>query len=267
MRWNAWALVVLALGARPFDDANAEAVTTHFESSGTERSLRSNAGLSVQRDRLRVRADVALRAAASPDDLQHQRPTGSTEVVPNLRSAFTIAKNLDLETRVSFAEWNAGTDSTVDTRLRYRRSLDSFFNELDGSVWRSPDGRTRQTLRLGFREALGDPGATTPLTIAGEAIFEAVQNTALSSVDSRKVGIETRVAGLLSFVPTDHALSFRVEKTVGARAERARMLGYDQSWTLSSLTQLGLNMRVQSRTLGAANNVEPWIQFNWRTRL
>jgi hypothetical protein len=170
---------------------------------------------------------------------------------------------------VSFAEWNAGTDSTVDTRLRYRKSLDSFFfNELDGSVWRSPDGRTRQTLRLGFQEALGDAGANAPLTIAGEAIFEAAQSSALSSVDSRKAAVETRVAGLLSpFMATDNALSFRVEKTIGARPERARILGYDQSWTLSSLTQLGLNMRVQSRTFGAANNVEPSIQFNWRTRL
>jgi hypothetical protein len=268
MRWNAWALAVLALAARPFDDANAESVTTHFESSGSERNLRSNAGLSVQRDRLRVRADVAVRGAASPSGAAQRRPSGSTEVIPNLRSAFSIAKNLDLETRVNFAEWNAGTNGTIDTRLRYRKPLDSFFNELDGSVWRSPDGSTKQTLRLGFNEIFGDIGANTPLTIAGEATFEAAQHAALSSIDSRRVGVETRVAGLLSsFVEADHSLKFRVERAVGARAERASMFDYDQSWSLSSLTKLGFNLRLQRRADGIANGVEPSINFNWRTEL
>ncbi|HEY9181864.1 MAG TPA: hypothetical protein VIQ99_01615, partial [Gammaproteobacteria bacterium] len=253
MRRNAWTLLVVALAVASPDDATAQAVTTHFESSGTEQKPRSNAGVSIQRDRLRMRADVALRGAATPSDAANPRPSGKTEVVPNLRSAFTLAKNLDLETRVSFAEWNAGTDATVDTRLRYRKSLDSFFDELDGSVRRSPDGLTTQTLRLGFHEILGDAGATAPLTIAGEATFEAardaVSSLAASSRDRRRVGVETRIAGLMSsFVTTDHTLTFRLERTAGARPERARMLAYDQLWAPTSLTRVGFNMWLQRRS-------------------
>jgi hypothetical protein len=272
MRWNAWALAGLALAAGSFDDANAEAVSAHFESSGTEQRLRSNAGLSIERDRVRLRADVALRSAASAGDAAQRRPSGSTEVVPNLRSAFTIAKNLDIETRVNFAEWNSGTDATVDTRLRYRRSLDSFFDELDGSVSRAPDGSTKQTLRLGFNEVLGDLGEAMPLTIAGEAIFEAAQDAApllpTAANDSRRVRVETRVAGLLSsFVAADHTLSFGVEKAAGPRVERASMFGYDQSWTLRSLMKLGFNLKLQRRADGTADDVEPSIHFNWRSQL
>ena len=124
------------------------------------------------------------------------------------RSNDVIGGHLGGLARVRVAEWNAGSNATVDTRLTYRKSLDSFFDQLDGSVWRSPDGLTKQTLRLGFREILGDTVATTPLTIAGEATFEAAQGAAptlaAASGDSRRVGVETRVAGLMSsFVTAD----------------------------------------------------------------
>jgi len=272
MRGNAWALFVVALASQAADDVHAQAVTTHFESSGTEQKPRSNAGVSIQHDWLRLRADVALRGAATLSDAVNPRPSGKTEVVPNLRSAFTLARNLDIETRVNFAEWNAGSNATVDTRLTYRKSLDSFFDQLDGSVWRSPDGLTKQTLRLGFREILGDTVATTPLTIAGEATFEAAQGAAptlaAASGDSRRVGVETRVAGLMSsFVAADHTLTFRVEKTAGVRPERASMFAYDQSWTLRSLTKVGFNMRLQRRAGGGADILEPSINLNWRTQL
>jgi hypothetical protein len=197
-----WAALALALSARLFDEAKAQDVTTYLETSGTEQKPRSNAGLSVEGDKLRMRADFAVRAkqvSASPHALQ-PRPAGSTEVVPNLRSAFTLAKNLDIETRVNFAEWNAHSDTTFDTRVRYRKPLDAFFDELDGSLWRSPDGVTKQSLRLGFNETFGDEGAVSPLTISGAAIFEASPNAAAAaggSSDSHRVGVETRLAGFM----------------------------------------------------------------------
>jgi hypothetical protein len=222
---------------------------------------------------MRLRADVAVRGAAAPSDATSPRASGNTEVVPNLRSGFTLAKNLDIETRVNFAEWNAGTNSTVDTRLSYRKSLDTFFDQLDGSVRHTADGLTTQTLRLGFHENFGNIiGATAPLTIAGEAIFEAAQNAVAplptASRDSRRVGVETRIGGLMpDFVAADHTLTFRVERTAGARPERASMFAYDQSWRLGSLTRVGFNMKLQRRAGFEINQVEPSIHLNWRTEL
>ena len=196
-------MLILALSA-PLVHAQAQGVTTYLESSGTQQKLRSNAGLSLQNDRLRMRAGLALRTqqVAAPIYALDARPSGSTEVVPNLRSAFTIAKNLDLETGVSFAEWNARSDTKFDTRLRYTKPLSMFFDELDGSLWRSPDGLTKQGVRLGFHELLGGDGiGLVPLTIAGAAVFEATQSGAAAlagqSNDSRKLRLETRVAGLM----------------------------------------------------------------------
>lgn len=248
-------------------EANAQSFTTYLESSASDEKPRSNLGLSLHGDRLQVRAGVALRGISNPDDPDHYGPGESTEVVPNVRSAFSVAKNLALETRVSLPEWNAGTDATLDTRLRYRKSLHSFFNELDGSIWRSPEGFTRQILRLGFRQLVGDAFAGTPLTITGAAIFEATQDAAALAGDSHKVGVETRVTGLMPWLAaSDHSFSFKVEKIVGTRPESASTLAYDQSWSLSPLTNMGLSLKLLRRTYSPVD-YEPSIDFSWRARL
>ena len=258
-----WTALALALAAPWCTAAHAEGVTAYFESAGTSQKARSNAGLSLTGERVRMRADLAVRGAwsQSPPHALYRRSSGSTEVVPNVRSAFTIARNLDVETRVSFAEWNAGADATVDTRVRFRKSLGAFFDELDGSLWRLPGGLTRQAVRLGFGRVLGDGGTTAPLAITGAASFEATRG------DSRKVGVETRVAGLLSpFLATDHAVSLKVEKTVGARPESASTLAYDQSWTPNPLTELGFNLMLKRETYSPANDFAPAFTFTWRSQ-
>jgi hypothetical protein len=189
-------------------------------------------------------------------------------VVPNLRSAFTLAENLDIETRVNFAEWNAHSETTFDTRVRYRKSLDAFFDELDGSLWRSPDGLTKQSLRLRFDQTLGDAAAVSPLTISGAAVFEATQDAgAAQSSDNQRVGLETRLGGFMpAFLAIDPTLSFKVEKTAGARPASSSAVTYDQSWTLSPLTELGLNLQFLRQTYHPADDFEPSIDFTWRSR-
>jgi hypothetical protein len=260
----------LALAATVVGEASAQTLAAYVESSGTEQKPRSNAGLSIHGgDWLQLRADVALRAAASSGNAA--RSTANTEVVPNLRSALTLAKNLDLETGVSFSEWNAGTDATFDTRLRYRKSLDVFVDQLDGSLWRSPDGLTKQSLRLGFNQALRDAAAIDAPTISGEALFEATQNPALATaglpVHSRTVAVATRVTGLMSpFLAAHHSVTFKIEQTVGMRRESASTLSYDQAWTFGSLSSLGFNLELPRRTYSPADDFEPSIGLEWRGR-
>ena len=258
------------LSAPFFDEANAQSLTTYLESSGTGLKPRSNAGLAVQTDRLRLRADFALRAQqVATASLALVPPGGSTEVIPNLRSALTIAKNLDIETRVNFAEWNASANTTFDTRVRYKTSLDAFFDELDGSVWRSFDGLTKQSLRLGFKQSLGDFGGISPLTITGQAIFEATQGTSAAGLsrDSRKIGVETTLAGFPSaFLAADHALIFKVEKTSGAHPASASAVTYDQAWTVSPATKLGLNLQFLRQSFNPTNDFEPSVDFRWRSQ-
>jgi hypothetical protein len=265
-----WGTIALMLTAA-FGDASAQSLTPYVETSGTERKPRSNLGLAIRSDRLQVRADVALRGIASATDGAARLPGGKTEVLPNLRSAFSVAKNLDLETRVSFAEWNAGTDATLDTRLRYRKSLDAFVDELDGSIWRSPDGDTTQTLRLGFHQALGDAGSIAPVTFSGAAILEASQRSEPVETlwaDTRKIGLETRVTGLMPrYALFDQSVTFKLEKTLGGRADSASTLAYDQSWTVRTLTRLGFSLRYLRRTERSVNHNEPSLDFTWRSAL
>jgi hypothetical protein len=170
---------------------------------------------------------------------------------------------------VNFAEWNARSDTTFDTRLRYRRSLDVFFDELDGSVWRSPDGLTKQSLRLAFNRTFVNFGSTTPLTIRGQAIFETTQGgeAAGLSSNSRKIGVETKLAGFNpAFVAADHALILRVEKTSGAQRASVSAVSYDQSWTVSPMTKLGLNLRLLRQSYSPADDFQPSIDFSWRSQ-
>lgn len=262
-------MLALVLSAQLVDEGTAQGLTTYLESSGTGLKPRSNAGLAVQTDRLRMRADFALRAQLATASVGLAPPGGSTEVVPNLRSALTIAKNLDIETRVNFAEWNARSDTTFETRVRYRRSLGFFFDDLDGSLWRSPDGLTRQSLRLGFKQILGDFGGIFPLTITGQAIFETTQaaTTAGLSSDSSKVGVETRLAGFPSaFLAADHALIVKVEKTSGAQPASASAVTYDQLWTVSPMTKFGLNLKFLRQSDSPTDNFEPSIDLSWRSQ-
>ncbi len=271
-RRQIWAVLIIALFA-PLVHAQVQGVTTYLESSGTPQKLRSSAGLSLQNDRLRVRAGLALRTQqfAAPIYALDARPSGSTEVLPTLRSAFTIAKNLDLETGVSFAEWNTRSDMKFDTRLRYTKPLDMFFDELDGSLWRSPEGLTKQGVRLGFHELLGGDGiGVVPLTIAGAAVFEATQSGAAvtgHSTNNRKLRLETRVAGLMpTFLGADHSVGFSVEKTAGTRTESSSAVTYDQAWTLSPLTKLGLNFQLLRQSYSGADDFEPALDFTWRSK-
>jgi hypothetical protein len=263
--------IVLTLAAAVCGEASAQTLRPYLESSGTEHKPRSNLGLSIHGDRLRLRADVALRGTAAGADAVERPPGGRTELTPNLRSAFSVAKHLELETRVSFAEWNSGTDATLDTRLRYRKSLNAFVDELDGSLSRSPEGDTKQTLRLGFHEPLGDPGAINPVTISGAAIFEANQHgRALEALraETRRVGVETRATGLMPrYSLFDQSVTLKLEKTTGTRSNSASSLAYDQSWTVRSLTKLGFSLKLLRRTDRLANHSEPSIDFTWRSVL
>ena len=266
-----WGVIALTPLAVAFGEASAQTLTPYVESSGTEQKPRSNLGVSIRGDRLQMRADVALRGTTTAVGAVQRSPGGSTEVVPNLRSAFAVAKNLDLETRVSFAEWNARSDATLDTRLRYRKSLNAFIDELDSSIWRSPDGQTKQTLRLGFNQPLGDAGAVSPVTISGAAIFEANQHDrALETLwaDTRKVGVETRVTGLMPrYALFDQSVTLRLERTMGMSASSASTLAYDQSWTVRSLTKVGFSLKFLRRTDSLVNQSEPSFDFTWRGAL
>lgn len=258
--------LALALGAPAFGEAHAEGLATYFESSGTAQKPRSNAGLSIDGgERLRLQAGFALRGAGAPGATA-PRAGANTEVVPNLRSAFSIAKNLDLETRVSFAEWNAGTETTADTRLRYRKSLGTFINHFEGSVWHTRDGLTREAVRLGFNQPLGGP-ASAPVTFSGAAILEATQSAEEWASDSRKIGLETRVGGLMPHFPAaNQSLSFRVEKTSGTRRESASVLAYDHAWTVSSLTSVGFKVEFPRYSSSPADDFDPALGFDWRAR-
>jgi hypothetical protein len=122
-------------------------------------------------------------------------------------------------------------------------------------------------MRLGFHEVVG-AGTLAPLTISGAAILEAMQGTTgLAGIDSHKVRIETKVAGLMpAFLGADHTFGLKVEKTAGARPESAKLLTYDQTWDPGRSTKLGLNWQLSRQTHSAEHDFAPSLDFTWRSK-
>jgi len=259
------ALICLALGMLGAQAADAGGITSYFESSANQKP-RGNAGVSVSSDRVKLNADVALRA-----------PNRATQIVPQLSSAFAISNRLGVETRVHLSEWNSGAElpgAKVDTRLHFQSSA-PFLDELEGRVWRSPDGQSGRILRFGFYQILSDTNALTPVTMRSKASVETtvggLANPAPGILslgprpESRRLGLETEFRGLLARRITGKtALKIKVDKVAGARAQTAQSVAYDHSWSVGNAA-LGLNLKVLRTTYATTvAGTEPSLGLTWR---
>jgi hypothetical protein len=70
-----------------------------------------------------------------------------------------------------------------------------------------------------------------------------------------------------TFLAADHALIFKVEKASGARPASASTVTYDQSWTVSPMTKLGLNLQFLRASYSPAGDFEPSLDLSWRSQI
>jgi hypothetical protein len=244
--------------------AAAAGITTYFESSANQKP-RGNAGLSVDADRIRLKADVSLRS------------NDRTQVVPQVTSAVSITDRVDLETHVNLADWNGRTeqlDRTFDTRLHFR-SPAPFLKELEGRVWRSPDGRSGRILKLGFYQKLRQTPLLQPLAIRGHATVEATTGAvplaahdrghAPASAASRRIGIETEVVGLMSGLRGRQTVRVKLERVDGARPQSASSLAYDHAWSLGAATRVGVNLQMLRASYLPTDDFAPTLGVTWQS--
>jgi hypothetical protein len=262
------ALLVLALAGIGARTAVAAGVSPYFESSANQKP-RGNAGLSVSGDRMKLNADLALRA-----------PNKATEVVPRVSSAFSLGNRLDLETRVDLSDWNSRTAAAgakVDTRLHFQSSA-PFLDELEGRVWRSPDGQSGRILKFGFYQKLSAANAPGAVTIRSKAIVESTvgrlplpalpasggESGLAARPENRRFGVETEVGGLMSRLASGRgALKIKLDKVAGSRPETAGSVGYDQQWKLGLGAQLGFNVNMLRATYSTAGSFVPSVGISW----
>jgi hypothetical protein len=261
-------LLCLVLGVLGAHAAAAGELTPYFESSANQKP-RGDAGVSVSSDRIRLNADLALRA---PDD--------STEIIPKVTSDFAIGSHLGVETQLKFDDWNSAaavSGAKVDTRLHFQSSA-PFLDELEGRVWRSPDGQSGRILNFGFYQILSDSNALTPLTVRTTASFEATQGVspsptpgdspAMTGAESRRVAFETEVRGLLSRrLRGRSALRLKIDRIVGAGAQSARSVAFDHAWSVGSAARLGVNVKMERTDVAAGATNDPSLGLTWRWSL
>jgi hypothetical protein len=222
----------------------------------------------VTGDRISLKADLAVRT-----------PNRSTEIVPHVSSALAISDRLGLETRFDLSDWNSRTvvpGARVDTRLHFQSSA-PFLDELEGSVWRSPDGQSGRILKFGFYQKLTAANAPTPLTIRSRAVVETIvgisptlpdaTDTLGARAENRRFGIETEFGGLMSrFMTSRGALKIKLDRVAGPHPESASSLAYDQSFKVG-LGQLGLNLKMLQATYTTAGVLEPSLGLTWHWSL
>jgi hypothetical protein len=258
-------------------------VTSYFKSSA-DQNPRSDAGLLLTSDKVQFNADLALRA-----------PDGSTLLQPRLTSAVALSDRLGLQTQVRLEDWNSHTEipgANVDTSLRYRSSM-PFLDDLEGRVWRSPDGQSGQTFRMGFnrRFVLRDPMPITlsakasvestivPLQVAAAQIVPGVIDSAagligadpavaagVARAETRRVRVETEVGGLLQRARGRSALNFKVDQATGATRATASSVAYRYAWRLGG-AELGFNLKVRRTSDAEASAVDPSLGLNWKWQL
>lgn len=251
--------LLLLLTATASMQAAAADVAHYFSSSAgasspeapaTGRQPRGDAGMAVSRDKLRLAADVALRA--------HD---GGTQVLPKVSSVVALAPRIDLETRLDLTEWNSGSrllDAKFATRLHVQAPA-PFLDELEGRFWRMPDGRTGRLLGLGFYQRLSNGHGLAGLTLRTRATLETTSDA------TERVAFETELGGLQPNATAGRAaLRLKVVRNLGVSTTTAHSVAYDRSWTLPGTAEVALNLGMLRSTSASGAAVEPTLGMSWR---
>jgi len=193
---------------------------------------------------------------------------GRTAVLPKVTSALALGPRVDLETRVSLAEWNGQTDP-LDAKFATRLHVQApapFVDDFEGRFWRLPDGQTGRLLRLGFYQRLAAARRAGPITIRSKATAETLSAPAAAGGNGhQRLAFETEVGGLLSGLGGSRtAVRLKVTRNSGADLERTHSLGYDRSWLLAGATELALNVGLRRTTHATVGAVEPSFGISWR---
>jgi len=233
---------------------------------------------------MRLGADLMVRS-------RHDR----AQVLPRIRSGFTLGEKLDIQTLMSLPDWNAETGSSraaVDTKFRLTapmpfvdrfdarirqlpsgvsrettvvfRSPIAFVDRLQGRLRQLPDGVSRYSMEFGFPEVLTNTGAQRPTSLTGGATLEEIAES--DRPDIFRLGMQMVFAGSASSgLATSRAsdrykVILRYEQETGNLERRATSLAYDHSWAIRDLARIEFNLKLLRRAVA----VDTTLGFNWQ---
>ncbi len=238
--------------------AGAAEITPYLTAADGKPSTK--AGLRLNDGALSIHADLAVNSESAV-----------TRALPQVSSELALAEWIGFATSVKLPDWNgaAGQAGAIfDTRLHFEPGA-PFIDRIEGRLRRDPDGLERQSLKLGFSDALGWLDGAGQVAFKGSAIIEG--KTEPGSDGSLTMGFEASLDGFdvpalglgafgLRQPSGSVSLSVRQEAGASAQKERLASVAYDHSWAFLGTGQLGLTLAAsQSR-----ERVEPALGISWQ---
>jgi len=171
-------VVAICCGAQ----VGAAEITPYLTASDGKPS--TNAGLRVNDGVLSIHADLAVNSESAV-----------TRALPQVSSELALAEWIGFATSVKLPDWNgaAGQAGAIfDTRVHFEPGA-PFIDRIEGRLRRDPDGLERQSLKLGFSDALGWVDGAGNVAVKGSAIIEG--KTEPGSDGSLTMGFEASLDG------------------------------------------------------------------------
>lgn len=188
----------------------------------------------------------------------------STQVNPQLVSRMSLADNLTLQNRVTFANWNntvSSANGAVETSLTARSKL-PLVNDVVGAVGHDGTGASHRSLRINAREKVL-PGLWPALwndSLKLQANATLNQTSTATQRATSTAGVE---AALVQQVPADksrNSIGIKYATSAGQIQNWQQSTIVSHVWTPSEMLRLGVEYELKREAVGSQNAV----RFTWR---
>jgi len=214
-----------------------------------QNQLRSDAGFGLATDALNLRGGVTTRRIGT-----------TTLVMPQVVSTFAVAPNLKLESRATFADWNAErqtTGSNVETGVT-ARSILPMIDDVEGVLQHTTTGELHRKLKLKLRETGVASLFSRRVLLRANASVERVEKSNTSS--ELITGIEAALVQPNSNYNGFNRIRFKYAAVSGADTRERQSMLLSHTWAQNQLLNLGVEYEL-TRDTAALDNT---FRLSWR---
>ncbi len=210
------------------------------------------------------KSDIGINVGANALNLSGaitaKRVGAATLVMPQLVSSFAIAPALKLETRATFANWNARTASATDaieTKLTAHSVL-PMLAEIEGMVGRNVAGESRHKLRFKMNDAAIASILSKPILLKTNASIEQIDYGRVSG--ALLTGVEAALVQNSASNTAFNRIGYKYTTKTGVTEYQRQAAAFSRSWAQNDVLRLG----VEYELMQEAADQHSTFRFTWK---